>query len=362
MKRSQILFAAFLSVLSISAGAQNITTFKDANNRLYEFNSGVFSQIYYQVTKEVKVSTKYVSLVDSKGDVYAFFNGEKILIAQTYSELVNTDHLTVVRTASVLRAFDQGVVHLLSPNIISYAAGDSVVLFQNVVGGYLNYYYQNEIHQLSMIVGNYPINAGDVGANTFVYKDNAGNHKVFWHGAFYDLINTNSPVTYAAGQDVVAFNDPRHFTFSAFDNGYIIDIDGQYAQQYKAGDNFIYYQDAGDVHKVVREERSMDLGLDLKNIDVTDSLVIYQDYGATKIWYNEKIYQLFNMVVTEYQTDGGIVAYKNNLGGVSAFFRGKEVVVTNTRVEGFKLVGSTIVLKYGPSSYSVWWNGKIYDF
>ncbi|MBL7899387.1 MAG: hypothetical protein JNJ99_12690, partial [Crocinitomicaceae bacterium] len=146
------------------------------------------------------------------------------------------------------------------------------------------------------------------------------------------------------------------------DNGYIIDLDGQFAQRFECGDNFIYYQDAGDVHKVVREERVTDLGLDLKNIDVTDSLVIYQDYGATKIWYNEKIYQLFNMVITDYQTDGGIGAYKNNVGGVSAFVRGKELDVTNTRVEEFRLIGSTIVLKYGPSSYSVWWNGKIYDF
>ncbi|MBI3134324.1 MAG: hypothetical protein HYZ14_06565 [Bacteroidetes bacterium] len=360
MTRSFLVLFTLLVILP--ASGQNITTFTDANNRLYQFNSGIFTQIYYQVTKEVKVSTKYVSLVDSKGDVYAIFNGDKIQVAQTYSELVNTDHLLVVRTASVLRAFDQGVVHLLSPNAISFAAGDSVVLFQDVIGGYLKYYYQNEIHELSMIVGNYPILPGEVGANTFIYKDNAGNHKVFWHGQFYDLMNTRLPVTYAAGQDVVAFNDPQHNTFSAFDNGYIIDLEGQFAQRYKAGDNFIYYQDAGDVHKVVREERVVDLGLDLKAIDVTDSLVIYQDYGATKIWYNEKIYQLFNMVVTDYQTDGGIVAYKNNLGGVSAFFRGKEVDVTNTRVEDYKLVGSTIVLKYGPSSYAVWWNGKIYDF
>lgn len=351
-----------LLFISSYAFSQNVTYFKDANNRLYEFDSGIFNQIYYQPTKEVIATTKHICLVDSKGDVFVHYNGEKILIAQTYNELVNTDHLILVRTASVLRIFDEGVVHMLSPNAISFAAGDSLVLFQDVVGGYLRYYYQNQIHEISMIVGNYPLSKNEVGANTFVYKDNAGNHSVFWHGQFYELMNTRLPVVYSAGQDVVAFNDPQNNTFSAFDNGYIINLEGQFAQRFECGDNFIYYQDAGDVHKVVREERVTDLGLDLKNIDVTDSLVIYQDYGATKIWYNEKIYQLFNMVISDYQTDGGIVAYKNNVGGVSAFVRGKELDVTNTRVEEFRLIGSTIVLKYGPSSYSVWWNGKIYDF
>ena len=56
-----------------------------------------------------------------------------------------------------------------------------------------------------MVVGNYPIRAGEVGANTFVYKDNAGNNSVFWHGAFYDLFSSNEQAVFHAGQDVVAF-------------------------------------------------------------------------------------------------------------------------------------------------------------
>ena len=90
--------------------------------------------------------------------------------------------------------------------------------------------------------------------------------------------------------------------------------------------------------------------------------MIYNEVGAFKVWYNEKIYQLFNTKIGEFQTDGGIIAYTNSVGGVSAFVRGKEIDITRTRVEGFKLVGSTILLRFGPSAYSVWWNGKIYDF
>ena len=362
MRFLRLFILTFFLATSLWSAAQNMTVFKDAVNRHYLFDSGVFSQIYYQASQDVQVGTRHVTIVDSKGDVYTYFGNDKSLVAQTSSEIINTDHLLFVRTATVLRVFDRGVVHLISPNAISWGVGDSVVLFQDVVGGYLRYYYRDQVHEIAMVVGNYPIMPGDVGANLFVYRDNAKNHSVFWNGKFYELLNTSQPVIYSAGQDVLAFNDPQHNTFTAFDNGYIIDLESQFAKTYKAGDNFIYYQDAGDVHKVVREERVTQLGIDLQNIVVTDSLVIYNEVNVLKIWFDEEIYQIFNTAVTEYQTDGGIVAYKNAVGGVSAFVRGKEIDITKTRVDNFKLIGSTILLQFGPSSYSVWWNGKIYDF
>jgi len=362
MNLKRICFVAFFTSLSGILFAQNITTFTDANRRLYEFNAGAVQQIYYQITKDVLVSTKHICIVDSKGDVYIYFDGTKEMIAQTHSEIINTDHLLFVRTATILRIFDQGVIHMLSPNAISWGVGDSLVLFQDVIGGYLKYYYQNEVVELSMMVGNYPIMPGEVGSNVFVFKANGGSNSVFWHGKFFELFNSQSSVTFSAGQDVVAFNDPINNTFTAFDNGYIIDLERQFAKTYTAGDNFIYYLDANDVHKVVREERVIELGLIIQIVAVTDSLVIYTDIGATKVWFNEKIYQIFNNKITDYQTDGGIIAYKNAVGGVSAFIRGKEIDITKTRVDNFKLVGSTILLQFGPSSYSVWWNGKIYDF
>ncbi len=284
------------------------------------------------------------------------------MIAQTYNQIFNTDNLLLVQTASVLRVFDRGVRHILTSNAIGFGVGDSLVLFQDAIGGMLKYYYNDEVHEIGMVVGNYPIKAGEVGANTFVYKDNAGNNTVFWHGAFYDLFSSNQQAVYHAGQDVVAFNDPQSMTFTAFDNGYIVDVEPQHALTYRCGNNFIYYKDASESHKVYREENVMELGFDLQGIDVKDSVIVFKDVGITKIWYNNEIYQIFNTKVSDYQVDGGIVAYSNNNGGVSAFVRGKEVDITNSKVESYQLHGNTIVLKYSKASYSIWWNGKMFDF
>jgi hypothetical protein len=250
----------------------------------------------------------------------------------------------------------------LTSNAQTFGVGDSLVVFQDLIGGYLKYYYQDEVREVAMIVGNYPLGMGDVGANVFVYKDNAGNASVFWHGQFYPVLSANEMPAFSAGQDVVAFNDPQTGTFTVFDNGYLLDAAPQHALMHKCGNNFVYFQDAGGMHKVYREERVMDLPYDIQNIVVRDSIITFNDIGFTKVWYNEEIYQIYNENVQEPQIDGGIMAYPNKWGGVSAFVRGKELEITRQRVEEFRLHGNTIVLKYSRSAYSVWWNGKMYDF
>lgn len=341
---------------------QDLTVFTDANNRLHLFEEGVFTQIYYQPTQAIHVGNKYVCFVDSKGDIYTYYYGDKELIAQTHQGIEMTDNLLLVQTSGVLRVFDQGIKHVLTSNATRYAVGDSIVVFQDMIGGYLKYYYQDEVKEISMVVGDYPLSANEVGENLFVYKDNAGNNSVFWRGKFYNLFSSNLAANFHAGQDVVAFNDPQNMTFTIFDNGYIVDAEGQFALKYKCGDNFVYYQDAAETHKVYREEDVQELGFDLQNIFVNDSMVIFEDVGITRIWYNSTIYSIQNFKVTNYQADGGIMAYENQWGGVSAFVRGKNVEITKTQVEEFTLVGNTILLKYSPTAYSVWWKGEIYQF
>jgi hypothetical protein len=351
-----------LSLLSSFVFGQNLTAFSDANNRLYKFDAGKVTQIYYQPTKELHIENQYVCFVDNKGDIYVDFYGQKTMVAQTHTNIFDTDNILLVQTASVLRVFDQGVKHILTSNAMNVAVGDSIVVWQDRIGGYLKYYYKDQVYDVAMIVGQYFLHDTHVGSNTFVYTDNAGNVSAFWHGKFYPLYSFNKTGPVDAGQDVVAFNDPRSGTFAAFDNGYVVDIEQQHALEFKCGDNFIYYKDAAETPKVFREEETMELGFDLQNIDVRDSIIVFKDVGITKVWFQMEVYQIFNTKVQNYQVDGGIMAYTNQWGGVSAFVRGKEIEITRSKVQSFELHGNTILMQVGPSSYWVWWNGEIYEF
>ncbi|MEZ4923990.1 MAG: hypothetical protein R2780_12530 [Crocinitomicaceae bacterium] len=341
---------------------QDITAFSDRNNRLYKFDSGIITQIYYQPIKELDIGRHYICFVDSKGDIYVQFHDDKEMVAQTYTNIYNSRNLLLVQTASVLRVYDQGVKHVLTSTSMGFGGSDSLVVWQDKIGGYLKYYYQDEVHEIAMVVGEYYIDPNKIGPNTFVYKDNAGNNSVLWHGKFYPIFSSNKNAVIDAGQDVVAFNDPQSQTFAAFDNGFMVDVDEQHALRFHCGDNYIYYQDAAEYHKVYREEDIMELGFDLQDIDPYDSLIVFKDVGITKIWYQMEIYQIYNTNVTSYQVDGGIMAYPNQWGGVSAFVRGKEIEITRSKVESFELHGNTIKMRMSSSSYWVWWNGKIYEF
>ena len=360
MKRGLLLLVVLL--LGVKGMTQNINVFTDPNNRLYQFRSGVFEQIYYQQTGKIFLGNEYVCFVDSKGDVFVHYDGQQILLGQTYNEINVTDNLLVMRTANVIRIFDRGIKHILTSNAAGYGYGDSLVVFQDRIGGYLKYYYQDEVKEVAMVVGDYPLQKSEVGANVFIYKDNTGNSSVFWRGKFYDLLSTNQALTFACGQDVAAFNDPVNGTFVVFDNGYVIDAEPQQCERYACGNNFVYYRDAAGVNKVYREERVTELGYDLQNIIVRDSVVYFNDVGTQRVWYNEELYTIYNEKVTSPQIDGGIIAYPNKWGGVSAFVRGEEVEITRQKVEDFRLQGNTIMLKYSRTAFSVWWNGKMYDF
>ena len=361
MNKTLILLLLFIFNAATLEG-QDINAFSDVNNRLYQFIEGSFQQIYYQRTKDVLVGNQYVAYIDSKGDVYVHYKAEKFMVAQTYNEIAVTDNLLFVKTNNVLRVFDQGIKHILSSNAMVYGYNDSLVVFQDNIGGYLKYYWKDEIHEISMVVGTYPLLDGEVGANVFIYKDIAGNNSIFWHGKFYPLFSSSYTTRFNCGQDVAAFNDPQSQTFAVFDNGEVIDAEPQQAIQYKCGNNFVYYQDGTETHKVYQNEKVYDLGFDLQNIDVTDSIVIFEDVGISKVWYDGETYRIYNSKIRDYQVDGGIVAWPNQWGGINAFVRGKEVEITRAKILDFKLAGSTIVLKFGPSSYKVWWNGRMYDF
>tara|TARA_B110000037_G_scaffold152219_1_gene171588 strand:- start:4137 stop:5219 length:1083 start_codon:yes stop_codon:yes gene_type:complete len=356
------LLLTLIILTSGFANAQDINVFTDANFRLHQFNSGVFEQIYYQQTQNIFLGNDYVCYVDSKGDIYVNYEGDNILLAQSYDEIDVTDNLLVMRTANVIRIFDRGIKHILTSNATTYSFGDSLVVFQDAIGGYVKYYYQDEVREVAMVVGDYPLLNSHVGSNVFIYRDNTGNSSIFWRGGFHDLISTNRPISFACGQDVAAFNDPVNGTFVVFDNGYVIDAEQQHAQVYACGNNFIYYRDNAGVNKVYTEERVTELGYDMQNIIVRDSLVVFNDVGTSKIWYNEDIYQIYNDVVKNPQIDGGIMAYTNKWGGVSAFVRGKEIEITRQKVEEFRLQGNTIMLKYSRTAFAVWWNGKMYDY
>jgi hypothetical protein len=359
-----IKFIAILLLISsgMKCYSQNISAFSDANGKLYQFNNGQIKMIEYQTVKNLIIANNYIAYTDSRGDYWVNWQDNKIRISQGSTQLLETNNLLVAHYTSILKVVDNGKIKNLTSYVQSYGYGDSLVVYQDNIGGNLKYYYQDSIVEFAQIIGNYVFSNQQVGSNVFAYGDNAGNYFAFQQHKFYSLFSSNTRPKFSSGLNVIAYNDLDNNSFTVFRKGKIIDLENQFALAYKSGYDFVYYRDQSETHKVYYKDEVMELGYDLDDISIHDSIVTFKEAGYFKIWYDNEIYTIYNTNVTSPKIDGGIVAFKNNNGGVNAFVRGEEVEITNQRVTGFWLNGNTIVLQFSPSSYSVWWNGKMFRF
>ena len=364
MKKNKnlIAFACFIQMLTFSAIGQSINAFEVVVNKLIFFDKGKFSLIEQQPITDLSVGVNYITYADTRGDYQVYDNHQKTELTRGKTKVMMTNNWFVYQIASVLRLYDKGISTVLTSYTGSYAVGDSIVVFQDRIGGNLKYFYKGETKEFSQALGEYTFSPNTVGDNVFVFDEIGGIYKAFYRGKFKTILSVNQPVVFSAGMNIIAYNDPENFSFAIFEKGEIIDLEMQFAQDYKVGHDFVFYRDNNSVNKVYFKGETKDLGYDLQEIRVTDSLIFFKEADYGHVWYNGKVTQIYNDQVKDYQVSGGNIAYLNSSGGVSAVIRGKLVEISRQKVQSFRLVGNTIMLQYTPSSFSVWWNGKMFDY
>jgi hypothetical protein len=348
--------------ISTNAHAQDISAFSDANRKLYEFNSGRIKMIEFQEVQNLQIGNKYLAYSDARGDYFVRWNGVKTKLSQGQTQFFETHNYLVAQHTSILKVVDNGEIKNLTSYVNSFGYGDSIIVFQDRIGGNLKYYYQDTIIEFAHVIGDYDLTGGNIGDNVFAYQDNAGNYYGFSNSNFYKLFSANQYVKISAGLNLIAYNDPETRTFAVFQNGEIQDVENEFVTNFETGRDFVYFFDQSATHKVFYHDEVKELGYDLENVEVHDSLITFREADYLKIWYDNEIYTIFNSRAKDFQADNGTLAYFNDKGGVSAFRRGKEIDISNQKVEQFWLNGNTIVIKYSASAYSVWWNGKMFNF
>jgi len=358
----KIISSLLLLVSPFIVEAQNITAFSDINGKLYQFDSGIIKMVEYQKVSELQIANNYIAYKDSQGNYWVIWKGEKVRLSQGPTDLFESNNILTAKFTSILKIVDDGKIKNLTSFVNSFASGDSLIVFQDRIGGNLKYYYENKIVEFAQVIGDVIFSPEQVGANVFAYDDGAGNYYGFSNHEFYLLFSSNQYPTFSSGLNVIAYNDFENNTFSMFKEGEITDIESEYALKYKAGHDFVYYQDQSETEKVYFNGESTELGYDLQDLTVYDSIITFKEANYFKIWYKDEIHTIYNTTVSKPQIDGGIVAYRNNNNGLSAFVRGEVIEITKQRISNFWLNGNTIVLQFSPSSYAVWWNGKLYRF
>ncbi|MFD1552853.1 hypothetical protein DNU06_08185 [Putridiphycobacter roseus] len=362
MKKIHLLFVMICLSQQVASWAQAVNAVTVQPNKLYYFNKGNCNIIEFQQISNLLMGFHYVTYTDRRGDVMVCYEGEKTRLTQGETNIIMTNNHLVYQLASVLRVFDRGESTILSSFVSGFAVGDSIVMFQDKIGGNLKYYYRGNIVEFSQVVGDYMFDPGAIGDNLFAFRETGGNYKAFYQNQYYNLTATNQDITFSAGMNMIAFNDYANYSFAVFDHGEVLDLENQYAKQYKAGHDFVYYQDNSGVNKVYYNNEIQELGYELQEIAVYDSLIFFKEADYAKVWYQGEVFTIYNDIVKNYQVSGGSIAYMNSSNGVNALIRGVKTEITRQKVQSFTLNGNTVSLVFTPSSFAVWWNGKRFNY
>ncbi len=354
----------FLFVFTLlSSNAQNLGAFKDRNDYFVVFDEGQLVKLEYVLVSLFYVKNNSVCYVDTRGDFMVYYDKKKEKISPAVDNILATDNLIVFAAGPILKVWEGGESTLLTMNAGRYRASDSLVIYEDTRDNSIHIYYNHEKHEVDRGLFGEIVTQGAIGYNTLVYQNRVGQYNLIHKGRQMDLFTYDEEVKMSCGQDVVAYNDPVQNLFMVYDNGEFIEVETLPAESMQAGRGFVVYEDANFNLKMYRDGRILE---DLSSYSpdwykVKDSMVVFAENNVFKVYDGTKVVTLENFIPEQYQFDNKVIAWRNNAGGVDAYYEGKKVTLTNEWAKDFYVNGNTVVMELPNKKFKIYWKGKFYE-
>lgn len=341
----------FISVLASGSKAQDVTPFLDFNGYFKSFQNGFFRTVEMQRVKNFKAGDDVVGYIDFKGNLRVFDGSNPMDLANVNVEYEVSDNLLVWKVGETLNLWDDGDLQTLTYFANQYVLRDSLVVYQHTRSNTLMVYYAGQNYELYSSTGS--IGMPDiVGENIVVFRDNGNFYKVFWQGEIYDYDVWHNQIVFAAGTDIVAFNDPIMGTFTIFEKGQFLDVENFHMESYQAGRGFIAYTNLNGELMYYGNSKSQKLtNFSPSFWEVKDDIVLWGENGNTSVFVDGEIVQLGRYVPKDYVIKNDVVAFRNRIGGVDALIDGKVKNLSNLQNLKYAIYGSSVLLELFNRSY-----------
>lgn len=341
--------------------SQTIFGYTDFNLYFKSFVNGTYGQIEYQEVSDVGMGDEFIIYKNSQKD-FKVFNGygTKLLTNQmvTYK---HSDHLIAWNIQTLLYYYEDGKPHNITSFGGEYAVSDSLVVFQDTRFKTLNVIYKGQVIQLMQQTDDMYM-PDLIGENILVFRDNGNVYRVFWRGQIYELgvWNGNQPFEFFAGTDMLAFNDPQSRTFAVFENGQFLDVEDMFAQNVKVGRGFVVYEDNMGNLKKYGKGNTETLSSFYNGWDAYDDVVIWTESNSLYTMYKGEKTKVAGYAVSEWKLKNDLIAFRNQLGGVSAFRNGVLTDITNITDTDFDVNGHGVMVHLMNKSVICYSDGKTY--
>lgn len=321
---------------------------------------GQSRQLEYQRVLSYAYGDNILAYTDNKNDL-KFYDGKNVQTATNMNvEYKVSDTYLVFKVATGLYMIEDGKPRNLSMFAGDYIVKDSLVLFEDTRMNTWNIVYKGMVRQLyqSTVALTSPAYVGD---NIVVFKDNGDVYRVFYKGQVYEFGVWMDPIKFSSGGNVACFNDPTMNTFAIFENGEFLDVEPQFAKTYKAGRNFIAYEDVNGNLMYYSKGQKATLSEFPKSYDVNDNMVFFVENMYAYTYYQGEKVLVCNYIPKDYKLKNDIIAFRNIMGGVSAFIDGKIVELTTQQDSEYEISGNSVLVKLFNRSYIVYMKGQSYQ-
>lgn len=351
----------FVCLATLSVFGQKVIPMIDFNGFFKSFQEGFFRQIEFQPIKEFKAGDGLVAYIDFRGNLRVFNGTKPQDLSNMNVDYQVSDHLLTWKIGETINLWDAGHKLTLTYNARNYWVRDSIVVYEDLRYGSVNAYYNGQKYTLYTTIGDF--DAPDIiGENVVAFRDNGNFNKIFWKGRIYDVDVTHNAVPYAAGTDIVAFNDPLTGTFVVFEEGQFYDVESFHMPKYKAGRGFIVYENQNGDLKYYSNGKYKRLSNFAANWwDVKDDVAIWEENGFTYALSNGEKIEIARYQPEEYKLKNNVVAFRNIMGGISALIDGKVYEITNQTNNDFEIYGDAVLVSLFNNSYIVFKNGRKFN-
>lgn len=350
-----------ISLITFSLFSQKVIPMVDFNGFFKSFQDGFFRQIEFQPIKEFKAGDGLVAYIDFRGNLRVFNGTKPQDISNMNVEYQVSDHLLTWKIGETINVWDAGGKLTLTFNARNYWVRDSIVVYEDMRFGSVNAYYNGQKFTLYTTIGDFDP-PDMIGENVVAFRDNGNFNKIFWKGRIYDVDVTHNAVPYAAGTDVVAFNDPLTGTFVIFESGNFYDVESFHMPKYMAGRGFIVYENQNGDLKYYSKGKYKRLSNFTANWwDVKDDVAIWEENGFTYALSNGEKFELARYQPQEYKIKNNVIAFRNIMGGVSAMIDGKIFEITNQTNSEFEIFGDAVLITLFNNSYIVFKDGRKFN-
>lgn len=336
--------------------------FVDFNKFFRTFYKNNFRQLEFQPIRSFEAGDKYTVYLDYRGD-FKVYDGENVqtLSNQNIVYKLSDAQLAWTIGTGLFCLSEDGNKEMLTVFAGRFEVSDSLIIYEDTRFNSLNYRYKGESHQLMQSTGTllFPLKIGD---NTVVYKENGDFIKFLWRGQTYEYAVYTKNINFETGMDVICFNDPINQSFTVFDKGQLLDLETMFVRKYKAGRGFIAYEDAiGNLWYYRNGEKQQLSNFSASSWDVKDDLVVWVENGRMHGFYNGEKKEISAYIPQDYKIKNGTFVFRNAMGGVSVFSKGKTEEITNQLQSSYEIYGNTVLVELFNRSFIVYHEGEKYE-